>query len=865
MIHLKAEKAWLCGLLAGLILIGFGGATVADERYDGGPTLDRKEWWPYATGPYYGDVPQEMRDHPRVIQLQAGSFDTRAQEWRIPEPLLLDAQASLKPGSPWLVQLAGPITESHKQMLRAAGATIYDFHPVNTFLVRAQDPSRLTTLPGVLWIGPYHPAYRIEPALGRAPTADSVKARNERISVRARLFETGEKARVIERLQALGAEIDWESTTDEHDLPNHVYFTAAPQTILAAARMGEVSWVEEISREAFALNAETHVVVQSGSITGGTPLWDAGVDGSTQIVGVMDTGLDVDTILMSHTATDAGTPGPAHRKVQAYTAWGSGDMTSCSGTQGYTHGTNTSECAVANRSDFGLNGNLDGVARGARLVFQDIGTPSVCSLIPPNPLFALYDQVRANGGHLTNGSFVTCAYGTYGSGAFDLDQYAWDHKDFLAFFSGGNGGSGNACPGTNKNNISSGGHYQYPFQNERYGSYGPAPSGRVGPTILAPACDHPNGNGPPFNFDTSTSIQSNDNNITGPPSGDEEITQGVCGTSFSSPYLLGVGALIRDYFQKGVWPSGAINADNSFAPSGALVKAALINSGDFVDNCVGCVFPGLMGSMGMGRTNLSSTLALAGDPRTPPGTRIVDRGMSIGLKTHESYEEWIEVLDTSVPLKITLAWVDRAGSTLTNNLRLVVTGPDGTAAQTYRGNNFGTAAYSRSLAAGGTGYDSTNVFEAVRIAPAELVAGVWIAEVAGTSVPLGDPNFDDTQPFALIASGGIDSLGIPEVSSIGAVPLRAISRTATEVTWEWEALADPAIVYSFYRGTIASIRSGAYDHTMIDASQCGISGGTTTVVDAASGVDSYYLVAGHKNGHDGPLGEDRPPAHPQCP
>jgi hypothetical protein len=130
---------------------------------------------------------------------------------------------------------------------------------------------------------------------------------------------------------------------------------------------------------------------------------------------------------------------------------------------------------------------------------------------------------------------------------------------------------------------------------------------------------------------------------------------------------------------------------------------------------------------------------------------------------------------------------------------------------------------------------------------------------------MGDPNFGDSQPFALIASGGIDSLGISEVSPIGAVPLRAIARTATEVTWEWEPLGDPTIDYSFYRGTIASMRSGVYDHGSIGGAQCGISGGTAVVADAASGEDSYYLVAGHKNGNDGPLGESRPDADPQCP
>ena len=57
------------------------------------------------------------------------------------------------------------------------------------------------------------------------------------------------------------------STADERDLPNRVYFRATPQVILAAARMHEVSWVEEISREAFPLNAESQVVVQSGTGT----------------------------------------------------------------------------------------------------------------------------------------------------------------------------------------------------------------------------------------------------------------------------------------------------------------------------------------------------------------------------------------------------------------------------------------------------------------------------------------------------------------------------------------------------------------------------------------------------------------------
>ena len=128
-----------------------------------------------------------------------------------------------------------------------------------------------------------------------------------------------------------------------------------------------------------------------------------------------------------------------------------------------------------------------------------------------------------------------------------------------------------------------------------------------------------------------------------------------------------------------------------------------------------------MGSMGMGRVNLSNTLAIAGDTRTPQGIRVVDRGLTAGLATGEVFEETIEILDPAAELRVTLVWTDREGSTLTNDLRLTVVGPDGGAAQTYFGNNFSTGAFSLSEAAGGLTNDQINVFEAVRVDPAELV------------------------------------------------------------------------------------------------------------------------------------------------
>jgi hypothetical protein len=418
-----------------------------------------------------------------------------------------------------------------------------------------------------------------------------------------------------------------------------------------------------------------------------------------------------------------------------------------------------------------------------------------------------------------------------------------------------------ACPGSAKNVVSVGGHYQDPYYDEFYGSTGPAPDGRMAPMVTGPACDHAGGNPAPFDYDTSTSIQSDDSDITGTPG--TRVSEGRCGTSYSSPYVMGAGALVRDYFEKGFYPTGAESVPDALDPSGALVKAVLLNSGEYM-TCGSC--GSFMGSQGMGRVNLSRTLAIEGDSGTPQGIRVVDLGASEGLATGGLFEEKIEILDATAPFRVTLNWVDRSGSALVNDLRLNVVGPGGDASRTYHGGNF-SGQFSLSEAAGGTTDDHTNPFEAVHVPTDDLVEGEWTVQVYGTNVPMPDSRFNNTQPFALVASGGFDSPGIPEVSPVGsASPLVASGTAGDSVTWEWQDLDDPSMTYVFYRGDLSTLTgSGAYTHQLIDAQHCDLTGNSTTVADRSDGQNSYYLVGARKNGRDGPLGHSRPPASPACP
>lgn len=830
--------------------------------------VSRSPWWPLERGPHYGDLAPDWPTNPRAIRLEVGSFDTRsAAGLDLPASLRFASERALRPTSPWIVQLEGPITEAKKDALRARGVWLYDYLPQNAFVVRTAEPAMLASLPGVLFAGPYHPAYRIEPLLGTAPTFDPVKARNETLFVRARLFEPGEREATVAAIEALGGTVDRVETFDPRGWADAVYFAASPRVLLSVAALDAVRWVEEVSREGHVMNAESQVVMQSGFLANGTPFWNAGVDGSTQVVGDMDNGMDVDTILLSHTAADAGAPGASHRKVVAYTAYGGGDLLSCGN---YSHGTNTAQCAVGNRGDFGLDPNLEGVAKKARVVFQDLTTTNTFNcllgqLSPPATLFAAYDEVRAKGGHLTNGSFSICS--GYGSHASDVDQYSWDHKDFLGFFSAGNGGNGIVCPGTAKNVIAAGGYYQDPFFTF-YGATGPAPSGRMGPTVMAPACDQTGGNPAPYDFNTSTSLQSADTNITGTP--EAILSQGSCGTSFSSPYAMGAGALVRDYFEKGFYPSGSANAADGFAPTGALVKAVLMNSGEHMSCCGSLMESTTTYGQGMGRVNLSRTLPITGSAVNVRSARVFDKGAAVGLATGGTFETTVEVDDASVPLRATVVWTDRVGSALVNNLRLTVIGPSGGASQTYHGGNF-VGQYSRSESAGGTANDGVNPFEAVRVNPSELVTGTWTVRVSGTNVPNGDPNYGNTQPFALIVSGAF-APAVREVSPPGSgSPLVVAGVAGADVSWQWELVSGSGNVYDLYRGDLVALHgSGSYTHGKIDAARCGIATNSGSVPDRLDGLDRYYLVGMRQGTTAGPLGNDsadaaRPAASPPCP
>ncbi|MFQ5669161.1 MAG: S8 family serine peptidase [Acidobacteriota bacterium] len=626
-------------------------------------------------------------------------------------------------------------------------------------------------LSGVSNILPFAPELIVDRRIGQTAVLSQEEAKSSTLPLVAGVFPGVSARAVAADLQALGADVQAVETRPGA-IPI-IHFRLDYDRILGVAR--SVFGLFRIEEELpfMAADEEMAATIQSGEFFNGrVDLWDAGVDGggnglvAPQILAVTDTGLSYDALHFSDTATAAGNPGAAHSKIESYLAVGSGDLFSCDdpASGGSTHGNIVAGIAAGNVSRFGidLRNNpgweaaktpfaADGVARGARVVFQDAQSQVGClgsfDIVQPGNLFDRMTEAKGAGASIHNMSFS--ALGTEGAYTLDsmnVDQFLRDNNDYLAVIAVGNEGSdadgdGNfeygsiTAPATGKNALGVGSS-NYPNEpinafdlilalnpgvpNEGVnllaiftdGSTGRGPASfpsRVKPDVMAPGQDlFPN-----LRVDGAATCRSSDNDNI-------ETTGGVeClldddndGTSYSAAAVSGAAALVRDYFAQGFLDDGAAGGPTvGMSLSGAAVKAALIASAEFMQVSPAFNFdlvqprfdiPDLRGrfnfEQGYGRVNLSKILPLNTDPRTPSGLLMEDQGLSGGLLSGGIFTRLITVLDPDEELRVALAWMDPPDMSLSGalindlDLEVVDHGPDnilGTSDDVlYRGNFF---------------------------------------------------------------------------------------------------------------------------------------------------------------------------------
>lgn len=339
----------------------------------------------------------------------------------------------------------------------------------------------------------------------------------------------------------------------------------------------------------------------------------------------------------------------------------------------------------------------------------------------------------------------------YDVGVRDADSGEAGNQQVTFVFSAGNSGSGSGTigtPGNGKNMITVGASENKRETDENgnwtdgcnsgptdannamdvvgFSSRGPAPGNRKKPEVIAPGT-HITGTQAIGNTGQGTCDASR-------PIGNT-VFNASSGTSHSGPAVAGVASLVDYWITNAI---GAIDFDGSAAkPSPALQKAWMMAHPTYLtgvsanDNLPS-------NSQGYGMPNLDAMFN--DEPKY-----VLDQTRVFG-GTGESFSLMSSVANSARPVRIALAYTDKAGAIGTspqvNNLNLVVV-IDG---QTYRGNSF-TGQFSNTAGAA----DAANNYEAVFL-PAGAIRPLEIRVEAANIADDGVPGNADTtdQDFALV-------------------------------------------------------------------------------------------------------------------
>ena len=477
------------------------------------------------------------------------------------------------------------------------------------------------------------------------------------------------------------------------------------------AALPGVIWVEQ-APEPTVRNDTLRLIVQTGTLLAGAPFDAAGLTGIGQIVGVIDEPMDWD-----HCAFDDTNPiGPTHRKIEAYNAPFAGVS---------THGTHV--CGIL-LGDSLANNNLRGVATGARLVFDTI---------PAFDETTFYEQLMlhaSQGATIHSNSWGDEQSVAYGGLARAIDAFCWENDEHLVVVAVSNQAV-LKTPENAKNALAVAATLDTPFQDRVcVGAVGPTPDGRRKPDLVAPGCSifsaYPFGGGCPTAF--------------------------ASGTSMATPAIAGAGAIVRQYFTQGWYPTGEPSAQDAFTPSGALLKSVLIaGSADVTDE------PGWPSSReGWGRVDLSGSLPIG----SGSSSRLIveqrwnnDAGPKPALATGGEHRISFTVEDASIPVRIVLAWHDAPGDfgssdPVVNDLDLEVIGPGGLV---YLGNDIDEST-GASIPGSSGAPDMRNTVEVVSL-PSPL-PGAYNVRIIGAAVQVGG------QGYGISITGGVAEVVLAECS-----------------------------------------------------------------------------------------------------
>lgn len=623
---------------------------------------------------------------------------------------------------------------------------LIQYVPDDAFIARFEkaSPEKIRALDFVRWVGVYQPGYKIQSRLSTAESNALQKNQNAITNVSV-LISPGATAAEITGAKSLFVSIQHESDLRMGTILRGELNLA---NLPALAQLSSVLWIEPTPKRKLVDEAASKIVGgDDGNVGTPTITEQLGFDGKGVTVCVADTGLDTG---------DTNTMHPDLRgRVTGFQFYG--DLTD--GSDGYGHGTHCAGIVAGNAATGETDPDTQqlyglGVASGADLFIERIFDDDANEVSPfPSDETLTTDAVRAGAQIGAN------SWGNDVQGAYDIDAAAFDElvrdadpgtpgdQPYVLEFSAGNAGPGSETmdsPASAKNVIATGASENSPGTlAETYGLYadgadtmadfssrGPTEDGRIKPDLVAPGT---------WIASLASSAAPNEDAIAWTPIDNYYVYMG--GTSMSGPFAAGAAADFIQYYKS--WHTNAV-------PSPALVKAALINSADELDETDGGPGPIPNNDEGWGRITLTNIIVTNPDD-APRYYQYLDQ--TVLLTSGQTYEQHALVRTSNQPLKITLAYTDVPGfpgaiPALVNDLDLEVVAPDGTL---YRGNQFS----GDDSVPNAPSPDTINNVEGVYLS--HPLPGDYLVRVRASNVA-EDARLDTAaidQDFALVVSGDL--------------------------------------------------------------------------------------------------------------
>jgi hypothetical protein len=601
----------------------------------------------------------------------------------------------------WLVSLLTGLSDKVFDALKGADAEIVERDPSGSFVVRTMaGEQKLEGLPFVGEVRRYGTAETLEGAASMLPDEQPPEAAAP--AARRTTFRRAPAALTItpakgqfdaichleddvpeteRRMVSLGARI---INVDGRV----IRFVADNASIESIAAIGGVASVARAQEARLLTDHARPLIGLDRAAPAASPL---PYDGSGELVGVADTGID-----STH-------PDFAGRITAAIALGRNGDASDPDGHGTHVAGTIAGDGAASR--PHGQNsgpGPLHGIAPAAKLHFQSVMDMNGGLGGLPDSLAALFGPAYNAGVRVHNNSWGAYLQARYDKMALDVDEFVYDHPDFLPVIAAGNEGSCRpgfqsapgfvdypslGAPATAKNGLtvgasrsdrSSGGlaalkwgaawpddFNGQPISDENvsgddqrlaaFSSRGPCDDMRIKPDLVAPGTD----------IAATKSQFAPLANYWGPYPG-TRLYAFMGGTSMATPIVTGCAVLTRQYYRQ---QQG--NPD----PSAALIKATLINGTTWLSGPDAVARPD--GSpnyhQGFGRIDMARTLP---DPVNPAfDLFFVDtwkRDNKLGFTDRSGRHRWKIVISKPGELRITLAWTDPPARALQNQLRLLM-------------------------------------------------------------------------------------------------------------------------------------------------------------------------------------------------